>query len=177
VSVRSLLDRFQIDSKQSSYLGKNAVDIFEVLKPLHELEDKYKTLLVIASKLHSIGTTLNFYKSNDNTFDFILNGLNYDFQHCSRVTVAHMIKFSKKSLPSQSDLDKYAELLPELETMEWLSFMISLNLMINQDMSNPKVIYKLKENKLKICLDKSIYIVESEIDKGTTFKIILKKNI
>ena len=170
VSVRSLLDRFQIDSKQSSYLGKNASSIFEVLKPLHQLEDKYKTLLVIASKLHSIGTTLNFYKSNDNTFDFILNGLNYNFQHCSRVTVAHMIKFSKKSLPIQSDLDRYDELLPGFDTMEWLSFMISLNLMINQDMSNPSVKYRLKENKLKICLDKSIYIVESEIDKLQTPK-------
>lgn len=165
VSVRSLLDRFQIDSKQSSYFGKNASEIFEVLKPLHNLDDKYKTLLVIASKLHSIGTTLNFYKSNDNTFDFILSGLNYDFLHSSRVTVAHIIKFSKKSLPLKRDLDKYNELLPCFETMEWLSFMISLNLTVNQDMSNPKVKYKLKENKLKICLERSIYLVESEMDK------------
>ena len=170
VSVRSLLDRFQIDTKQSSYLGKNASEIFEVLKPLHELDDKYKTLLVIASKLHSIGTTLNFYKSNDNTFDFILNGLNYDFLHSSRVTVAHMIKFSKKSLPTKRDLEAYTELLPCFETMQWLSFMISLNLMINQDMSNPKVCYKLKDNKLKICLEESIYLVESEIDKLQTPK-------
>lgn len=170
VSVRSLLDRFQIDSKQSSYLGKNAKEIFEALKPLHNLEDKYNTLLVIASKLHSIGTTLNFYKSNDNTFDFVLNGLNYDFLHSSRVTVAHMIKFSKKSLPSQADLEKYSQLLPDFETMQWLSFMISLNLTINQDMSNPNVTYKLKENKLKICLEKSIYIIENDIDKLQTPK-------
>merc|ERR1711879_244764 len=95
VSVKSLLDRFQIDEKQSAYLGKNAREIFDVLKPLHQLDDKYRLLLVIASKLHSIGTTLNFYKSNDNTFDFILSGLNYDFLHSSRVTIAHMIKFSK----------------------------------------------------------------------------------
>ncbi|PLY05638.1 MAG: Ppx/GppA family phosphatase [Arcobacter sp.] len=170
VSVRSLLDRFQIDSKQSSYLGRNASEIFDVLKPLHELDDKYKTLLVIASKLHSIGTTLNFYKANDNTFDFILSGLNYDFLHSSRVTVAHMIKFSKKSLPDRRDLENYSELLPCFETMQWLSFMISMNLMINQDMSNPKVKYKIKENKLKIYLDRSIYIVENEIDKLQTPK-------
>ncbi len=170
VSVRSLLDRFQIDSKQSSYFGKNASDIFEVLKPLHQLDDKYRTLLVVASKLHSIGTTLNFYKSNDNTFDFILSGLNYDFLHSSRVTIAHIIKFSKKSLPMKRDLDRYNELLPCFETMQWLSFMISLNLTINQDFSNPKVKYKLKDNKLKICLEKSIYLVESEADKLQTPK-------
>ena len=66
------------------------------------------------------------------------------------------------------DLDRYNELLPCFETMQWLSFMISLNLTVNQDFSNPKVKYKLKENKLKICLEKSIYLVESEVDKLQT---------
>ncbi len=170
VSVKSLLDRFQIDEKQSAYLGRNAGEIFDVLAPMHGLDDRYRLLLVIASKLHSIGKTLNFYKSNDNTFDFILSGLNYDFQHTSRVTIAHIIKFSKKSLPQKRDLDKYKELLPCFENMEWLSFMISLNLLINQDMSNPKVKYKLKDNKLKICLEKSIFIIENEIVKLETPK-------
>ena len=97
VSVRSLLDRFQINERQSAYLGSNASKIFEVLKPLHNLDNRYKSLLVVASKLNSIGATLNFYKSNDNTFDFIINGLNYDFLHSSRVIIAHILKFSKRS--------------------------------------------------------------------------------
>ncbi|RXK07163.1 Ppx/GppA phosphatase family protein [Halarcobacter bivalviorum] len=178
VSVRSLLDRFEICPRQSAYLGNNAKQIFDVLKPIHNLDDKYKTLLVIASKLHSIGTTLNFYKSNDNTADFILNGLNYDFQHSSRVTVAHIIKFSKKRLPKEAELEKYSTLLPNLETMHWLSFMISLNLTINQDMSSPKVTYKLKNSKLRIAFEKSIYVVESDIKKletpeGIKVKVVL----
>eukprot|EP01029_Cantina_marsupialis_P018480 TRINITY_DN42462_c0_g1_i2.p1 TRINITY_DN42462_c0_g1~~TRINITY_DN42462_c0_g1_i2.p1 ORF type:complete len:421 (+),score=69.02 TRINITY_DN42462_c0_g1_i2:319-1581(+) len=107
VSVKSLLDRFQIDEKQGAYLGRNAGAIFDVLLPIHKLDDKYRELLVIASKLHSIGGALNFYKSNDSTFDFILNGLSYDFLHSSRVVVAHIIKFSKKSLPKRKDLKSY----------------------------------------------------------------------
>ena len=63
---------------------------------MSNLNSNYKSLLIVASKLHSIGSTLNFYKSNDNAFDFILNGLNYDFSHNSRIVVAHTIKFSKK---------------------------------------------------------------------------------
>lgn len=165
VSVRSMLDRFEIDSKQSSYFGRNAKAIFDVLAPLHNLNEKYRQLLVIASKVHSIGTVLNFYKSNDNTFDFILNGLNYDFLHSSRVTVAHIIKFSKKSLPKRKDLKEYEQLLPDFEVMQWLSFMISLNLMINQDMSMPNVKYNLKNNKLRVCLDRPIFMIENDIDK------------
>jgi exopolyphosphatase/guanosine-5'-triphosphate,3'-diphosphate pyrophosphatase len=165
VSVRSLLDRFEVDGKISSYNGSNASKIFDALKPLHNLDDKYRTLLVIASKLHSIGNSLNFYKGNDNTADFILNGLNYDISHSSRIIVAHIIKFSKKSLPLQADIHKYELLLPSLEIMEWLSFMISLNLLINQDLSSPKVEYKLKNSKLHIEMQEDIYLVKSELDK------------
>ena len=165
VSVRSLLDRFQIDEKQSAYLGSNAGKIFDVLKPMHNLDNKFRTLLVIASKLHSIGSTLNFYKSNDNAFDFILNGLNYDFLHTSRVVVAHTIKFSKKSLPSKNDISKYQDLLPSLEIMQWMSFMISLNMAINQDLSRPKVEYVLNNNTLEIDLSNKSFLIQSNIDK------------
>ena len=165
VSVRSLLDRFEIDEKQSAYFGNNASKIFEVLKPLHNLEDKYKTLLVIASKLHTIGTTLNFYKSNDNAFDFILNGLNYDFLHTSRVIIAHTIKYSKKSLPTKKDLLEYNELLPKLEIMQWMSFMISLNIAVNQDLSRPKVSYMLSDNNLTIDLENKSFMLNANIDK------------
>ncbi|MDD3056260.1 MAG: Ppx/GppA phosphatase family protein [Aliarcobacter sp.] len=165
VSVRSLLDRFQIDEKQSAYLGNNAKKIFDVLKPIHNLDNKFRSLLVISSKLHSIGSTLNFYKSNDNAFDFILNGLNYDFLHTSRVLVAHTIKFSKKSLPTRNDILKYEELLPSLQVMQWMSFMISLNIAINQDLSRPKVEYILENNTLLISLLNKSFLIESNIDK------------
>ncbi|OCL89943.1 Ppx/GppA phosphatase family protein [Arcobacter porcinus] len=165
ISVKSLLDRFELNQKQSTYLGKNARAIFEVLKPLHKLDDSFIPLLVVASKLHSIGTKLNFYKSNDNAFDFILNGLNYDFQHTSRVTVAYILKFSKKSLPKEVDILKYKELLPSLEKLQWLSFMQALNLGINIDFSSPKVKYELVERKLKLDLENSSFMVNSHIEK------------
>ncbi|MFW2454279.1 Ppx/GppA family phosphatase, partial [Aliarcobacter butzleri] len=49
VSLRSLLDRFQVCSKQSAYFGNNAKKIFDVLNPLHRLDEKFKTLLVVSS--------------------------------------------------------------------------------------------------------------------------------
>ena len=165
VSVRSLLDRFQICEKQSAYVGTNASKIFEVLKPVHKLDNYYKTLLVIASKLHSIGTTLNFYKSNDNAFEFILNGLSYDFFHSSRVIVAYMLKFSKKSLPKQRDLEEYGELLPSLDTMQWLSFMIALNIAVNTDFSCPKVNYILDDDILRLKLPNRSFLINSYIEK------------
>lgn len=164
-SVKSLLDRFELDSKQTAYFGNNAGKIFDALEPLHQLSIKNRTFLIIASKLHSIGSTLNFYKSNDNTFDFILNGLNYEFLHTSRVTVAHIIKFSKKTLPKQKDIAFFENLLPSLEELQWLSFMISLNLCLNQDYSRVKYDYILKNNILIIKADEISYLVQSSLDK------------
>ncbi len=165
VSVKSLLDRFELNEKQSAYFGNNAKKIFEVLKPLHNLDDKFKELLVVSSKLHSVGSSLNFYKKNDNAFEFILNGLNYDFQHTSRVIVAHTIKFSKKSLPKQSDIEEYKELLPNLETMQWLSFMIALNIAVNTDFSCPKVNYILDDDILQLKLPNRSFLINSYIEK------------
>ena len=165
VSVKSLLDRFELNEKQSAYFGNNAKKIFEVLKPLHNLDDKFKELLVVSSKLHSVGSSLNFYKKNDNAFEFILNGLNYDFQHTSRVIVAHTIKFSKKSLPKQSDIEEHKELLPNLETMQWLSFMIALNIAVNTDFSCPKVNYILDDDILQLELPNSSFLINSYIEK------------
>src|SRR5574344_397617 len=165
VSVKSLLDRFELNEKQSAYFGNNAKKIFEVLKPLHNLDDKFKELLVVSSKLHSVGSSLNFYKKNDNAFEFILNGLNYDFQHTSRVIVAHTIKFSKKSLPKQSDIEEYKELLPNLETMQWLSFMIALNIAVNTDFSCPKVNYILDDDILRLKLPNRSFLINSYIEK------------
>ena len=124
--------------------------------------------MVVASKLNSIGSVLNFYKSNDNAFDFILNGLNYDFLHTSRVIVAYTIKFSKKSLPLQEDILKHKDLLPSLEVVQWMSFMISLNIAINQDFSRPKVEYVLENKTLKINLPNKSFLIESNIDKIET---------
>jgi len=164
-SVKSLLDRFEQDSKQTAYFGTNAGKIFDALAPLHQLNEKQRIFLVIASKLHSIGSTLNFYKFNDNTFDFILNGLSYDFLHTSRVTVAHIIKFSKKTLPKEKDIEHYKELLPSLEELQWLSFMISLNLCLNHDYSRTSYEYLLKNNTLVIKADEISYLVQSTLDK------------
>lgn len=165
VSVRSLLDRFQQCPKQTASLGQNAGKLFEVLKPLHNLDSRYKPLLVIASKLNSIGANLNFYKSNDKSADFVLSALHYDFLHTSRVTTAHIIKFARKSLPKKKDLEEYAALLPDLNTMQWLCFMMSLNLVLHHDHARVNIEYKLKENKLKLQYQEISDLVEKELEK------------
>lgn len=165
VSIRSLLDRFELCEKQTAFFAQNTRDIFNVLKPLHNLDEKYRSMLVIASKLHSIGVTLNFYQYSDHAFNFILNGLNYGVSHEDRALIAHIIKYSKKSIPDKEDIEEFNLLLPELETVQWLSFMITLNLRLNVDFNNKRFEYILDGRKLTIKTDEHIYLTHAACEK------------
>lgn len=149
-STRSLLDRFNVCSEITTYLGSNAVAIFDAMKPLHNLDNKFKKDLIIASKLLMVGVSLNFYKNSDHAFNFILNGLDYGFSHHRRVLIAHIVKFSKKNIPKFNDLVGFDILLPDVRTLQWLSYMNSLNSAITQDCYLEKCSYSLQDNVLII---------------------------
>jgi exopolyphosphatase/guanosine-5'-triphosphate,3'-diphosphate pyrophosphatase len=176
ISVRSLLDRFELDNKITSYMGNNISKIFNTLKPIHNLEQEYNSILVLATKLHSIGVTLSFYKYSEHAFNFILNGLNYGFSHQQRVLIAHIIKFSKKPTIDKKDIKEFESLLPPLEVVQWLSFMMSLNLRLNVDLSSQKFIYELDNNTLIIKSDQKLYLASElikRVEKPTNLKDII----
>ena len=165
VSIRSLLDRFVDDESMSGYLGNNARNIFEVLKPLHSLNEKYRTILVIASKLQQIGISLNFDHNEDHAFWYILNGLNYGFTHQDKILIATIAKFTKKSLLKQKGIEEFKSLLPSLEIVCWLYFMMTLNLSLNCEYTKTKYDYLLEENKLIIKSKDTQYLVHSSLQK------------
>jgi len=164
VSIRSLLDRFVDDESMSGYLGNNARNIFETLKPLHMLDEKYRSILVIASKLEQIGISLDFDKNEDHAFWYILNGLSYGFTHEDKILIATIAKFTKKSLPKQKDIEEFKSLLPDLEIVRWLNYMMTLNLSLNSEYTKTKYQYTLDENHLKITSSNSQYLVKKGLE-------------
>lgn len=175
-SIRSLIDRFDFCNDVTSYLGTNAGAIFDALKPLHNLDDKFKKDLTIASKLLMVGVSLNFYKNSDHAFNFILNGLDYGFSHKRRVLIAHIVKFSKKNLPKFNDLIGFDILLPDVRTLQWLSYMNSLNSAIAQDCFMEKCHYSLKDDILTIKTKNRHYLGKNTITnivKPKKFDIVM----
>ena len=165
VSVRSLLDRFVDDESQSGYLGSNAKRIFDTLQPLHKLDKKYSSILVIASKLQLVGLSLNFDKNEDHAFWYILNGLNYNFTHQDKILIAVVAKYTKKSLPKQNDVEEFSDLLPDISIVRWLNFMMTLNISLNSEFSKIKYEYELVNNKLTIKSNSEQYLVTRAISK------------
>ncbi|MEA3498224.1 MAG: Ppx/GppA phosphatase family protein [Campylobacterota bacterium] len=168
ISVRSLLDRFVDDESQSAYLGNNSKKIFDILKPVHNLDEKYKSILVIASKLQLVGLSLNFDKNEDHAFWYILNGLNYDFTHQDKILIAIVSKFTKKSLPTKKDIKKYKKLLPNIEIVKWLNFMMTLNMSLNSEFTKTIYEYSLNDEKLLITSKNRQYLVQRALKKIET---------
>ena len=164
VSVRSLLDRFVDDKAQSAYLGNNSRKLFEILKPLHCLDDKYRSILIIASKLEQIGISLNFDRNEDHAFWYILNGLTYGFTHEDKMLIATIARFTKKSLPKKKDIQKFKDLLPNIKVVRWLNFMMTLNISLNSEFNKKNYDYELNENTLTIKALKKQYIVSKDIE-------------
>lgn len=165
ISVRSLLDRFVDDFKQTAYLGNNIVKIFDSLQSLHNLDSKYKSYLVIAAKLQQIGISLNFYKNAIHSSNFILDGLNYGFNHKERILIATIIKYSKKSLPKDKDIIQYKNLLPQLQIVQWLSYIHSLNNILNSEFTNENFLYDFSNdnNIFKITSSKNLYLIQRSL--------------
>ena len=165
ISVRSLLDRFVCDKKQTAYLASNVSKLFDILKPLHNLENKYKEDLIIASKLQQIGISLNYYKNTSHSANYILNGLSYGFTHQRRILISKIIKYSKKDLPKEQDILEYKSLLPNISVVKWLCFMNSLNKILNIEFTKTSYKYTFTNNTLTINSDNNLYIVKYNLQK------------
>jgi exopolyphosphatase/guanosine-5'-triphosphate,3'-diphosphate pyrophosphatase len=181
VSARSLMDRFVSKEYQrvANYNQAIALRLFQVLKPLHSLDDSFKSYLKYAIKLLRVGDSLNFYNSTNTSSYFILSNLNYGFTHKDRIFISLLIKFSDKRLPKEYDIKEFDNLAPDIDTLRWLSFIIILAEHLNTDFSNP--IFEsisLNKSSLFIKSNSSLYLAKEilkGVDKPTSLAVIINR--
>lgn len=149
-SVKSLLDRFALNPKDNNYVANSALKIFDVLKPLHQIDKSYKYELQIASKLYNIGASLSFYQSHLHGFYFILNGLNFGFTHEQKILIALLTKYHTRKLPKVDELENYERLLPDMNIVNWLSFILSFAKSLNTELGREKCTFKYENNTLHV---------------------------
>ena len=175
VSVKSLLDRFMQDKKISAYFGNNIKKLFQTLKPLHQLDDKYQKYLVIASKLSQIGSILNYYKNYELSSEFILNGLQYGFSHQERVLISIIIKYTK-NIPSKKDIKHLQPFLPPIQTIQYLCLLQKLNTILSSN-GIIKYDFSLDNDVLLIKSSQFSYLVQSKLKDIKTKLFITKIHI
>ncbi|TQR33115.1 Ppx/GppA family phosphatase [Campylobacter sp. MIT 99-7217] len=163
-SLRSLQDRFlkkNHKSKISLYCSK----IFDELQSLHDLNISFKTSLINASKLYHIGEFISPYYSNEHSAYLVLNNLDYRISHKEKTLIAHLIKFSGKKINSTL-IKEYQDLLPKFSILAWLSFILGLAKILEQNcFEKDKIQFKLKNKSLYIYSQNTINIPKDELKK------------
>lgn len=177
-SVRSLQDRF-LNKNDKTNIHIYCAKIFDKLSSLHGLSPSYKNLLINAAKLCNIGSYLSFYFANEHSTYFILNALNYNFSHEEKTLIAILIKLSGKKI-SPFLLEEYKELLPDVNIISWLNFMLATARLLSKNYSNKeRVEFEYKNNVLYIYSKAYIDIAKDEFKKlalpNTSIVIVLNQ--
>ena len=162
-SVRNLIDRFIVDKRNPAFVAKTANKIFETLKIKFLLDLKLKKSLLIACKLTQIGTNVNFHSSKEHSFYFLLNSLAYGFTPNEKILIALLAKYQGKKLPQESLELQYLNLLPNFEQIEKLNFILTLSLILNENLSRTPLNIDLVENRLIIKSNSSLYLALNKI--------------
>ncbi|HIP30522.1 MAG TPA: Ppx/GppA family phosphatase [Sulfurospirillum arcachonense] len=177
VSEKSLSDRFISDTKESLHVSKTALKLFDTLEYIHQIDPLYKKELRVAAKLYNIGRSLSFYQEHLHSFYFITNNLNYNFSHQQRVLIALLVKYHTKKLPSFEDVKAYEMLLPKIEIVNWLSFIISLAKCLNSNFSNASLEFCYENHTLTIKSTQKLFLAKEcikKLVKPASFAIVVE---
>ena len=178
LSLRSMKDRFSVLEEEDLYITKLAMSLFDVLQPLHVMDKRYAFELRMAAQLHSIGVKLGFYQNQLHGFYFVLNNLNYGFSHEQKILIAMLIKFHNNKLPTLEEITPYEALLPDLSTITWLSFLLSLAKAIHANLTQTKTEFSYQDHTLTIRTKMPLYMEKEQIKqliKPASFAIVMKE--
>ena len=162
-SLRSLLDRFEINPKDTKYISSLSESLFGALRQLHKLEDEWLLYLKAGAKLINIGTSLNFYSHRHHSHYLILNNLDYGFTHIEKLLIASIVKYHGKRFTGL-DKDGFEGLLRKYEEqIKWLSMMLSIAEAISVDKSKTKIEFEFDGEILQIKTDKKLFLGQERL--------------
>ena len=176
-SVRSIQDRFCLDRKRCRCIYRYSKKLFGVLSEHFDKERKFERELLLASKLLNVGIKIDFEEHHKHSSYIILNDLNYNVTHQEIVTIATLVRYHKRKLPSKNHLKSFAKLLPDTQIINWLSFILSLAETLNRDLTCPEIDVEFENSMLTIHTPRELYLAKEEIkslEKPAPFAVILK---
>ena len=179
-SIVSILDRFKpltsIEKKQK-VKRKLASNLYSILQKDIEDDKQYEEELLWAVKLSSIGQILTVYRSHQHAFYIAMQELNYGFTHKQILLISLLLRMHGKELLNKPLFTHYKPLLPEKQTLLWLSFIYTLSVLLHEASNSAKITFSYENKTLRIFSDKPLYLSKEKIkalEKPIPFAIIIK---
>jgi exopolyphosphatase/guanosine-5'-triphosphate,3'-diphosphate pyrophosphatase len=170
-SVRYLLDAHIDDLAHANLITRVAKELFDLTYNTLKIEKKYRYELGLAAKLCMSGSTIHFYSYNKHSYELIEDALEFGFTHEQIVLIATLARFSKRKLPSSSHAERFESLLPDVNQLNALSYLLSLSVtLLSHRPRNIDFTLRFENNILEVVSKKSLYLVRESVEKLEVLK-------
>ena len=112
-SLRELENRYSVDRRFAERARKNAVALFQKLKPIHRLPSEYEEWIAAAALLHEIGSYINRAGRHRHAYYLVAHSEIFGFTTHQREVVAAIARFMGRSKPTPNH--RVIRVLPELD--------------------------------------------------------------
>ena len=181
-SIQSILDRFEPHHVNIEKRQKSTTKLFNLFIKEKKIKNKYLKELLYAIKLSTIGYRFNIYQSFQHAFYVTMQEFNYGVTHKELVLTAMILRFGGNELYEKEIYKKYKELLPQKETMKYLSFIYTITSTLYEQTALKDFDFTFKNNKLSIIAEGSLYLAEEKLKEierpnGLKLEIVDKQTI
>ena len=172
-SVRYLIDTNINNSSYSNHLNLVSKKLFDLTSEYLGVDQKYRYDLATASKLYPIGGNIHFYSRHRHSYYLIKSALEYGFTHSQIMLIATLTRYAKNKLPSKKHIHKYKNLLPDTQTINALSYLMSLSIaLLSHKPKNIDFNLSFIDGVIKVESQNSLYICKDVLKKLTEIEDI-----
>ncbi|MCW8894795.1 Ppx/GppA phosphatase family protein [Sulfurimonas sp.] len=165
-SVRYILDSHVDNTAYSNQLNKVAKSLFDMTYEAFDIDKTHRYELAIASKLCMSGSNTHFYSQYKHSYHLIQNVLEFGFTHKQITLIATLVKYAGRKLPSSSHIQKYKELLPNTQQLNYLSNILSLSIaLLSHRPRNINFTLSFKNNELTVTSKDNLYLAKDSVKK------------
>ncbi|HIP02511.1 MAG TPA: Ppx/GppA family phosphatase [Campylobacterales bacterium] len=179
ISIKSLVDRFALYSKNITQVQKTAVTIYEQTHHTFDKDGSYKEILAMSSKLLLMTRRLNIYSNSNMSFGFLVENLNFALSHEQKILIALILKYAHQNDINEKEIKNFRKLLPSVEVVQWLSFILSLTICLNKNKKLQKIDISFDEHELCIIAESKMFLASQcikKLNKPASFTITIIPN-
>ena len=110
-SIEEFGEKYNYDKAHSQQVSKLAVSLFEQLRDLHGLPDRYVKVLHAAAMLHDIGLFIAYEKHHKHSYYLIKSSGPTTFDSVELDLIANIARYHRKAHPSPKHLP-FSQLSP-----------------------------------------------------------------
>src|SRR2546430_9076992 len=98
-SLEEIGEKYNYDKTHCQQVSRLALRLFDQLRDLHKLPNKFSSLLHAAAMLHDIGLFIGYPKHHKHTYYLIKSSLSGSYDHAELDLIANIARYHRKTRP------------------------------------------------------------------------------